>query len=212
MNNQELQHHGVKGMKWGIRKKPETSSSPKAVYKQDIARAKENYKQANIARAKAKLNRDLQGPQGSTRREMAKNYLKSEVQNKAEKLKSQVDYEDAVQKAERDYIQTLRERGQAKKEAARAAREERRANASQRRKTTVAAIAATAAVAIGASIISKKLGVKKAGGSTLKDYASENSVLKGQTVVNDWMSYSGRSFGGTRNQHVYDTLKRFKKK
>lgn len=212
MNNQELKHYGVPGMKWGVRKAEDSSGSPKANYKRKIKQAKEDYKQANVTRARAKLNRDIQGPQGNTTREKAKSYFMSEAQNKAEKLKSQIDYEDAVDRAGREYRQELRERGRAKKEAARAAREERRANASQRRKTTVAAIAATAAVAIGASIIAKKLGVKKAGGSTLKDYASESSVLKGQTVVNDWMSYNSRSFGGTRNQHVYDTIKRFKKK
>lgn len=123
MNNQELTHHGVKGMKWGVRKAEASSPSPKANYKRKIKQAKEDYKQANIARAKSKLNRDLQGPQGKTTREKAKSYLMSEVQNKAEKLKSQIDYEDAVDRAGKEYRQELRDRGRAKKELARAKRE-----------------------------------------------------------------------------------------
>lgn len=121
MNNQELKHYGVPGMKWGVRKAQ--SDSPKANYKRKIKQAKEDYKQANIARAKSKLNRDIQGPQGKTAREKAKSYLMSEVQNKAEKLKSQIDYEDAVDRAGKEYRQELRDRGRAKKEIARAKRE-----------------------------------------------------------------------------------------
>ena len=189
MSNQELAHHGVKGMKWGVRKKPETSS-PKANHRQNIKQAKEDYKQANIARAKAKLGRDIQGPQGSTRREMAKNYLKSEVQNKAEKLKSQVDYENAVEKADRQYIQELRERGQAKKAEAKAKRAERAEKLGKRGKVVVAAVAGAAVVAIGAAIIKKKFGVKTSGstGNSLKDYASPNRVSRGQAAVNNWMN------------------------
>ena len=122
MNDQELIHYGVPGMKWGVRKATD-SSSPKANYKRKIKQAKEDYKQANVARARAKINRDIQGPQGKTTREKAKSYLMSEVQNKAEKLKSQIDYEDAVDRAGKEYRQELRDRGRAKKEIARAKRE-----------------------------------------------------------------------------------------
>lgn len=122
MNDQELKHYGVPGMKWG-RRKATDSSSPKANYKRKIKQAKEDYKQANVARARAKLNRDIQGPQGKTVRDKAKSYVMSEAQNKAAKLKSQIDYEDAVERAGKEYRQELRERGQAKKEIARAKRE-----------------------------------------------------------------------------------------
>lgn len=200
MNN-ELTHHGVKGMKWGVRKKPEVSS-PKANHKQNIKQAKEDYKQANIARAKAKLSRDIQGPQGSTAREKAKNYLKSEVQNKAEKLKSQVDYENAVEKADRQYIQELRERGQARKAEVRAKRAERAEKLGKRGRVVVAAIAGAAVVAVGAAIIKKKFGVKSSGSQSLskqslKDFASQSRVQRGQSAVNNWMALDNARSNGT---------------
>lgn len=126
MDNQELQHYGIPGMKWG-RRKATDSSSPKANYKRKIKQAKEDYKQANVARARAKLNRDIQGPQGKTVRDKAKSYVMSEAQNKAAKLKSQIDYEDAVERAGKEYRQELRDRGRAKKELARAKREAKKA-------------------------------------------------------------------------------------
>lgn len=169
MDNQELTHHGVKGMKWGVRKAQ--SDSPKANYKRKIKQAKEDYKQANIARAKSKLNRDLQGPQGSTAREKAKSYVMSEAQNKAEKLKSQIDYEDAVDRAGKEYRQELRDRGQAKKEAAKAKRAERiekgkefaNKGLGKKGKITMAAVAGTTAFAVGAFVVGKI--IKKKTGS-----------------------------------------------
>ena len=213
MNNEELMHYGVPGMKWGVRKAQDTSS-PKANYKRKIKQAKDDYKQANIARAKAKLTRDIEGPQGKNAREKAKSYLMSEAQNKAEKLKSQIDYEDAVERAGKEYRQELRERGQAKKEAAKAARAERKAEASTRRKVTVGVIAATAAVAIGAAIVKKKLGVK--GGTSTELYSKySDKVANGQAKVNNWMNYSNMRTGDTRfraNSGPYaDLLKKFKK-
>lgn len=170
MNDQELIHYGVPGMKWGIRRATD-SSSPKANYKRKIKQAKEDYKQANVARARAKLNRDIRGPQGKTTREKARNYLNSEVQNKAEKLKSQIDYEDAVERAGKEYRQELRERGQAKKESARAKRTERvqkgreyvNRGLGKKGKITMAAVAGTTAFAVGAFVVGKI--IKKKTGS-----------------------------------------------
>lgn len=87
MNNNELYHHGVKGMKWGVRRKRQSKSSKNNKFKKKTEEVHDDYKRAHSNKSVKSMS-DNELRSRINRLQMEQNYskLKGQKVSKGKKI------------------------------------------------------------------------------------------------------------------------------
>lgn len=86
MNNNELYHHGVKGMKWGVRRKRQSKSSKNNKFKKKTEEVHDDYKRAHSNKSvKSMSDKELRSRINRIRMEQDYSKLKDQKVSKGKK-------------------------------------------------------------------------------------------------------------------------------